>query len=111
MLKLKSYDEEYDIKFQLTNYASNNSLAILMMCFDKEYKYWEPYGYLTVNLEEFSDGLPEDCAYVDTNNLEGIGDWIVENKLGEPTGMVGYSGYCSYPMFQFDLAKIKENLM
>ena len=41
----------------------------------------------------------------------GIGDWIVENKLGEPTGMVGYSGYCSYPMFQFDLAKIKENLM
>lgn len=94
----------YKIKLQLTSYRNDNSLAIAAMCYDEEYKFWEPYGTLTVNLNP----APEDCAYLDTNNIPGVEEFITENKLGEFTGTRKQSGYCTYPLYRFDMAKIKS---
>ena len=99
----------HKIKLQLTRYRNDNSLAITAMCYEEEYKYWEPYGTLTVNLNyDNCDPAPEDCAYLDTNNIQGIEEFITENKLGEFTGIRKQSGYCTYSLYRFDMTKIKS---
>lgn len=40
-------------------------------------------------------------AYVDENNVPGIGDWLVKNRIAIPTGEEHKSGYCSYKLFHF----------
>ena len=99
----------HKIKLQLTRYRNDNSLAITAMCYEEEYKYWKPYGTLTVNLNyDDCDPAPEDCAYLDTNNIQGIEEFITENKLGEFTGIRKQSDYYTYPLYRFDMTKIKN---
>lgn len=94
----------HEIKLQLTRYRNDNSLAIIAMCYEEEYKCWEHYGTLTVNLNyDDCDPAPEDCAYLDTNNIQGIEEFITENKLGEFTGIRKH-----YPLYRFDMTKIKS---
>ncbi len=99
----------HKIKLQLTRYRNDNSLAITAMCYEEEYKHCEHYGTLTVNLNyDDCDPAPEDCAYLDTNNIQGIEEFITENKLGEFTGIRKQSGYCTYLLYRFDMTKIKS---
>ena len=81
MLTYNSYGTEYKIKLQLTTYQDNGNLALCATCYDEEYKFWEPFGTFTVNLGE---KLPDDCAYV------------------------RQSGFCMYPLYKFDIAKIRS---
>ena len=61
-----------------------------------------PYATLTVNLGT-GDGLEPYQAYVDTNNLgSDIIDWIEENEIGTPTGKRKKSGFCVYPLVEFN---------
>lgn len=104
MLTYKSYGTEYKIKLQLTTYQDNGNLALCATCWDEEYKFWEPFATFTKNL---GVELPEDEACIDSNNMPDLADWLVENKIAEPTGSAVPSGYCTYPVFKFDLNKIK----
>lgn len=104
MLTYDSYGETYKIRLKLTTYAENGNLAIIAECWDEEYKYWDRFSVFTVNL---SEKLPEDCAYIDINNSPDLPDWIKEHGIGEPTGKVSQSGFCAYPLYKFDLQKIK----
>ena len=45
---------------------------------------------------------------IDTNNCEWAEKFIKENELGTPTGIMGYSGFCEYPLYLFDTSKIRE---
>lgn len=66
----------------------------------------EPYSRLTVNL---GNKLPPDTAYIDSNNNgEEIMNWLIEKRLGKPTGNWGHSGFCSYPEFKFDIDRLYE---
>lgn len=99
----------YKIKLQLTSYRNDNSLAIVAMCYKKEHKSGESYGTLTVNLNYDDCGpAPEDCAYLNANNINGVEEFVTENKLGEFTGITKQSGCCTYPLYRFDMAKIKS---
>ena len=99
----------YKIKLQLARYRNDNSLAIKAMRYEEEYKNWEPYLKLTVNLNyDDCDTAPGDCAYLDTNYIQGIEEFITENKLGEFTGIRKQSGYCTYTLYRFDITKIKS---
>ena len=40
--------------------------------------------------------------------MPNVEDWIKENGLGEPTGLTKQSGYCTYPLYRLDIAKIKS---
>ena len=104
MLTYNSWGTEYKIKLGLDNYSSNDNLAIVMYCWDEELKFWDNFATLTVNLEP----VDEDCGYLDVNNLKEAEDWVRENKLGEPTGRVRQSGYVTYPLYKFDLQRIKS---
>ena len=57
----------------------------------------ELYAVATVNLNHplQSDSL----AFLDENNLPGIGKWIEENDLGLSMGYIASSGFCRYPLY------------
>ena len=63
-----------------------------------------PFATLTVNL---GFHLPEELAFIDTNNLPDAEKFIAENDLGTATGVVVESGFCSYPQYHLDLDRIK----
>lgn len=49
--------------------------------------------------------LPEDMAYVDTNNCPWAVAFLEENGLAEKTGRTKRSGYCIYPAMRFNREK------
>lgn len=97
-MKIKGWDQEYEVKIEKSEYISNGNLAVSLMCYDDEFNFWEPYGTLTVN---FDEKLPANHAYVDTNNMPNAEDFINKNKLGEFTGKYKNSGFCWYPLYKF----------
>ena len=97
----KKYGRIHPITLEFERYAVNNGLAIEMVTWEEGYP--EPWSMLTVNLD---DQLESDCAYVDTNNNgQDITAWIEQNKLGVPTGRIGFSGFCTYPEYRFAIEK------
>lgn len=81
-------------------YASDGSLAIDL---------WSnaegPIARLTVCLCDKS--LKENQAYVDTNNNPMAPMFIEKYGLGKPTGKMKASGFCVYPLYEFDVEKLK----
>ena len=100
----ESYGEKYELSFRIDRYSNNDNLAILAMCKDED-GFVEPYGNLTVNIEKLNK---DNWGCVDTNNWRDAIDLIEQNKLGTPTGMVLQSGYCTYPVYEFDMNELKK---
>ena len=98
-MKTKIYNKEYDVVAVRDTYADNNNLAIMLY----EKGTGESFAVLTVNLD---DKLPIEYGFVDVNNCPWAEDFIKENKLGEHTKQFGYSGFCLYPLYKFNLSKI-----
>ena len=77
---------------QRGEYRNNGTLAVLMFKEDGEL-----YGNVTVNLNHplQSDSM----AFLDENNLPGIGKWLTKKKLGINQGVEARSGFCTYPLY------------
>ena len=103
--KLVSWGHEYEVSLNSQKYSQNGNLAITMDYLDDEFNAWLPFANLTVNLGE---KLPPNKAYVDTNNCPWAREFIVMYGLGKFTGKIGMSGWCEYPMYEFDMNKIEE---
>lgn len=91
---------------QVTLFAStyeNKSLFVGMTTMEDGIP--EPYCDVTVNLLET---LPPYCAFVDTNNMPELEDFLVKNKLAEFTGLEQRSGYCTYPLYRFDTERMRK---
>lgn len=100
-MKVTTSYNTYEVNVFKAIYANNSSLAVFLETTDGE-----PFCNLTVNI---TDGVAgEEYQYVDTNNCPWALDFIKSNDLGTPTGIVGYSGFCEYPLVKFNLDKIKE---
>ena len=41
----------------------------------------------------------EDMAFLDENNLPGIGKWLNKKELGISMGVNAQSGFCTYPLY------------
>jgi len=67
--------------------------------------YPEPYGNVTVNLER---KIPPYCAFVDTNNMPEAEDFLIDNRLASFTGLVQESGYCTYPLYRFNVERLRQ---
>ena len=91
-MKIENWGNAYDVRMEKTKYCNGN-LAIRLVCDNGE-----PYGDLTVNLNK---ELPDDMAYVDTNNMPNAERFIKENNLGVHQGKYEYSGFCAYPLYRF----------
>ena len=76
----------------------------------------EPYAVPTVNLGPMIGNetiMPNDCAFIDTNNMPGFDKVLIERGLAEPytrwgQPVIGQSGFCQYPLLQFNMDKLKE---
>lgn len=107
MFKLNAYGRDWNLIPIKQTYTYGNGLAISLMqeggsCF----------AHLTVNLIDALEGiatLPDDCAFVDVNNAPWAEKFIQENNLGIHLGMYVQSGYVSYPLYKFNLDKLKGN--
>lgn len=85
-------------------YVKNGSLYVGLRKKPDEYGD-DFFGDITVNL---TGTVPVHCAYVDTNNLSGVLPFLKQYNLATPLPFVGTSGYCTYPLFQFDMEKLRE---
>lgn len=111
------YGHEYFLIPELCLYDAYDSIngknrnIIAIQLFLKEDNDIEAYATLTVNLGEYI-GV-KNCAYIDTNNLgDDILEWLEEIKAGHRTSFTKHSGFCEYPLFEFDekfLLSIDDN--
>lgn len=92
----------YDVNIHKTLYRDNGNLAIVL---DSPTE--GPFATLTVNLVNYGK-LPEGYAFLDTNNCPWAERFVKLNELGEDTGLSGASGYCTYPLYKFDMQKLRE---
>lgn len=71
---MKTYNYNgLNVYLKATSYANNGSLAVQMLSGDDN----EFYDVITVNLGSFLQ--TEQLAFVDDNNLPGIGQWLESN--------------------------------
>ena len=84
MKTLKFKGTEVSLSFD--SYQNNGSLAVLMNTVAED----ELYGVITVNLGSLLQ--TDRLAFVDENNLPGIGAWLRKNKIASPLGYKERSG-------------------
>ena len=103
---IATYEDYYckeNVTLRIKSYREHSNLAIEMFCADSDWE--EPFAMLTTNLPNYD--LPNDLAFVDTNNLRTGFDFILKYKLGELIGF-GQSGFCTYPLIKFNLDEVKK---
>lgn len=91
------------VQLEINQYMNNGCLYIGLVSYEDGYP--EPYGDLTVNL---TGKAPDYCGYVDLNNMPELEKFIEENDLGEFTGLTQRSGFCEYPLYLFNVDKLRE---
>lgn len=97
-MKTYSYKNR-KVYIKYTTYANNGCLAVEMLSPDDE-KY---YDVITVNLNNcMMQG--DTTAFVDTNNLPGIGKWLERHGIARPLGIYQQSGFCRYQLYAFNNA-------
>ena len=64
----------------------------------------DEYCMLTVSFGEFI-GM-KNCAYIDSNNCDFI-EQLLEQGMAKPTGFTKHSGFCEYPLWEFDEQTLK----
>ncbi len=75
------------------------------------YKDGEPYGVATVNVPSLT-GICEfigikNAAYMDTNNFPWVTEFL-DKGIAKDTGFTRRSGFCEYPLYQFDESWLKS---
>lgn len=92
------------VTISVNRYAKNKGLSVEL--YKYPYKNDDSYfGSITVNLP---GGAPKHCAYVDTNKMSGVLPFLKEYRLAAPLPIVAESGFCTYPLFVFNIEKLRE---
>lgn len=92
--------EVCNLQLVADSYQSNGSLAVFAL-----EENGEEFDTITVNLP-FGDA-DESHAYIDTNNCPWAEAMLKQHNIAKPTGEHGHSGYCTYPLYEFDLSKFQ----
>ena len=99
--KIGAYGTEYRIRLYTDTYRENGNFYAGMENYDEEDDKWEPYDDLTTNI-----GIKTEpwCGFIkrvspgETNYQQ----WLIDNKIAEPTGRTGTSGFNFYDEYRFD---------
>ena len=89
------------------SYTNNGTLAVIVMEVMPDGTE-EQFDVITVNIIEsnFLDG--DNLAYIDTNNCSWAEKLLKQHKFAKDTGYWGHSGFCTYPLYEFNLDKFVE---
>lgn len=88
------------LELEIASYMNNNRMYIGLI--DENGKH---FADMTVNIDS---PCPDYCGYIDINNCPELEDFIEKHGLGEFTGLMGQSGFCSYPLYLFNVEKLRE---
>ena len=102
--ELHAYGEVSRVMAIASNYVDDGSLAVVLVRDDGS-----PYANVTVCLSE-SASLPGNQAFVDTNNDPWAPAFLKENGIASPAGKSARSGWCDYPLYEFDLEKLQTHI-
>lgn len=100
--EIESYGKTYNVRIERNTYAYGNNIALSLIA-----ESGEPFCNLTVNLPESFIWGDDKTAFVDTNNCPWAEDFIEQNNLGEPVGYECRSGFCTYPLYRFNLDELE----
>ena len=101
-----------ELRLHVGNYQAN-SIAMALTATDLE---GSPYAVFSVNLgTDIGNGsyVQHGCTFLDTNNCPGIGEALESAGLAEKYTRFGssvekQSGFCSYPLYEFNLDNLAE---
>lgn len=102
MYKVNSFGKEYDVTVNIMEYI-DGGLALTMDYMDEDCHCLMPFATLTTNLGRQNYGY----AYVDVNNCPWAEESIGKYGLGKFVGETCNSGFCVYPLYEFNLGKIE----
>ena len=108
-MKTLPFDWEFgqeEVALVVSSYADNGSLYVGLYC--KEEDGFEPFGDLTVNLRENNLKGRSNAAFIDHDFSRDKLRFIKRHKLGTVLPEKGYSGFCEFSRFAFDLERLKE---
>lgn len=91
-----------EVELQVSWYVNNGGIYVGLFSMEEDFP--EPYGDLTVNL----GAVPDYCAFLDVNNMPGIAEFVEENGLARPLNITVPSGFCRYPLYEFNKEKLRE---
>ena len=94
-------DVEHDLAFYVSSYTNGNMAIDLIEPSCEEEPHW---SRMTVNI----DRLMPNYAFVDTNNNSKIEGVLKKYKFAKFTGTTKISGFHEYPLYEFDLKKMKD---
>ncbi len=101
--QLPFYGNEYAVSVVVNSYVNNGNLFVGLVSTDEEGDI-EPFGDVTVNISD----LPPYHAALDTNNMSGIESFVEREGLAQPSGECLRSGYCQYPVYEFDREALQK---
>ena len=96
----RRFSGKVTLELEINSYMDNNRMYIGLVEPDGEH-----FADLTVNI---TAPCPDYCGYVDINNCPELEGFIEKHGLGEFTGLMGGSGFCSYPLYLFNPEKLRE---
>ena len=108
-IKYSWENEGHTHKFYLVanKYLSNDTLAIVVMEVMPDGTE-EQFDVITTNIGETAFLDEYNLAFLDTNNCSWAEKMLKQHKLAKDTGDWGCSGYCKYPLYEFNLDKFCE---
>lgn len=86
------------VTVRFTKYSNNQSLTVQLVCARSP---WPVFATATVNLDK-TDVQDENHAFLDINNYPWVEKFLLDNGIAKSTGITGHSGYCHYPLYEFD---------
>jgi len=104
--RVTSWGQTYDVRLITDSYRNNGNLYVGLICRIEEYdnEWWEPYADITVNVGK----MEKNCGAIDTNNFPQATEFLEEYQLATFTGRYEFSGYCAYPIYEFDMDKVNR---
>jgi len=100
LINLTVYDQDWKLGLFTSTYQIGGNIYIGL--FDVEHQ--EPFADVTVNVS----ALPEGQGCVNTNDYPWLVEFIANTGIGVPTGNMLRSEFGAYPVYKFNLEKIKE---
>jgi len=97
------FGKPIQVGLEISQYVNNGCIYIGLVIFEDGHP--EPYANLTVNLRE---GAPDFCGYIDTNNMPQLENFLVKHDLGYFTGLTQKSGFCTYPLYAFNVERLRK---
>jgi len=100
--------EEHTLFLSTEQYEMSGSLAVEVYEIPADGGEPEYFDTITVALPDSIFIEDEDVAYIDTNNCSWAVKMLKKMKLAKDTGDWSRSGFCTYPLYKFNLNKFTE---